>query len=817
MKIILKHIFRNICEKKGRSLLIILSLIIATAVLVLNLTLPDEITLKTQETLRLVYGASDVAVKSEEAFSLNDVKLPQIEFDYVGLSAAEVYTQDSQLQIYGINVEDAKKMRLLGGDVPNLEKNEVIISKQQADDYSYKTGDKLTVTLKDKQYELVVTKIVSEIGLTALDADYPIFIANSETVTEMTTSEPGKYDAFYLDIVNDEEIKEFTKSIKDNNEKFIAEELIDAEAIKESLSFVTYIMILIFALATIMIFFVISSLNKIIIAERMPVIGTFRSIGATKNKMNCILILENAVYGLIGGIIGAILGYLINDTAASLFIVVRGTELSDETAQMSFIPVAIGVAFAVLLEVLISIKEIRKANKKNIKVIIFDVQSTRYNLKKTKTIVGFVLIVIALLVNYLNFKMILALTIISIVLLIVGVANIVPFVMRLMSKLLASISKKLGWATGIIASKNIGYNKMIISSSRLIVVSVSLILAILTVSNSFTELFSSFKYTVADHDIVIQYVTKPNEEYEPIKQLQNVENVDYMYCFFDNTTYNGGLKFDVNPTILGQAKSSKYIKEFDYKIEDLEYNEVLIDEKYAEKNNIKISDVLKIKFETSNKELEFKVVGFINSAYFTTSRNVILMNLQNFLDNITTVPYQVLIDAKDGADLEKLMPEIKDTIKELGVKIQTVEEYVTEQENQIASVMSLFYVIIGLAVILSFIGILNNQIIGFMQRRKELAVLNSTCMSKRQIKNMLFAETMLSNSISCILAICVGFITVGMIESFMQGLSLYVDIIFSWQTSLIFVSIVFITLLLTLIIPIRRINKMNVVNEIKYE
>jgi len=60
MKVIFKHILKNIWEKKGRSLLIILSLIIATAVFVLNLTLPDKITLKFQETLRSIYGDAEI-------------------------------------------------------------------------------------------------------------------------------------------------------------------------------------------------------------------------------------------------------------------------------------------------------------------------------------------------------------------------------------------------------------------------------------------------------------------------------------------------------------------------------------------------------------------------------------------------------------------------------------------------------------------------------------------------------------------------------------------------------------------------------------
>ena len=167
--------------------------------------------------------------------------------------------------------------------------------------------------------------------------------------------------------------------------------------------------------------------------------------------------------------------------------------------------------------------------------------------------------------------------------------------------------------------------------------------------------------------------------------------------------------------------------------------------------------------------------------------------------------------------LKRTIKTVKDKIKEVNAKIQTVDEYITEQEEQTNSVMSIFYIIIGLAVALSFIGIVNNQIISFIQRKKELAVLNSTCMSKKQIKKMLITETFLANAISCLISIGVGLLLIGIIDSFMQGLALYLDMVFDWKIILEFVGIIFVVLLLTLIIPSKRLRKMNVVNEIKYE
>lgn len=818
MRIILKHILKNIWEKKGRSLLIIISLIIATAVFVLNLTIPNELVLKIQETLRAIYGETDIGIATVEPFSINDIIVGNEKITYVGVSELDITIDDKQAIIFGLDIDKSKNMKMLGNDIPNLNKNEVVINQKQANEHGYKVGDLIKFTIEEQNYELKIVKSVSTKGLTSLDTEYPIFIANLETVNEIRNIETEKYDTLYIDVENNENVKSFAEYIKENNKNYIVDELANIESIKEQTSFVTYILIIIFVMATIMIFFVVSSLNNVIIAERMPVIGTFRSIGATKWGMNFILILENVVYGMIGGFIGVFAGYGINSKVASLFITTNGVELTNKTSKMTIGTMLIGIAFAVILEILISIRAIIKANKKQIKDIIFDVQSTRYIIKIISIILGILLVVLSFILNYSNKDMKLVPTLLAIIFLIVGVANLVPIIIRIIAVILSKVSKKIGWASGVIACKNIGYNKMIISSSRLIVVAISIILAILTVSVSYTELFTSFKYTVDNYDIVIENVTKTAEEYNKLLEIEDVKKVDYMYYYLDTeTTYNNGKKFNIIPTIIGQKETRKYIKELDYKIEDLKENEIVIDEKFAERNNIKVNDIIKIKWGTLNKELEFKIVGLINSAYFSTNRNVIIMNFENYIENITDIPMQVHIESEEGTNLQDLKEKIENDIKEIGIKISTVDEYLEYQKEQIDAIMSLFYIIIGLAVILSFIGIINNQIICFIQRRKELAILNSTCMSKKQLKGMLKIETMLANAISCIIAVIVGFMTTGIIETFLESLSMYVKMIFDWNMAFKFIGIVFILLLCTLRIPIKRIKKMNVVNEIKYE
>lgn len=817
MKSILKHIMRNIWEKKGRSLLIILSLTIATTVFVLNLTLPQEIVLKVQETLRQVYGDCDLSVAYEDENENGEMDFGKYKDEIICSKVYQVpvFVDNKPALFVGFEMNNAKTLKLFGEDVTQMGKDEIIMSKTQAEAGGYKEGDVLEISVDDNSHKLKVVEIVETKGIMSLELDYLFFMGNVDKLIEVQGND--RYESIYLDVKDDSKIEEVITYVQDNNENVSVEKLADIESIESQMSFVNYIMLMVFLMATIMIFFVVGSMNKVIIAERMPVIGTFRSVGATRGKMNGILLGENMLYGVIGGIAGSLIAYSVNSSMAGLFVTTSGVSLSEKTSAMSPVKLILGVLFAVLLQFFITFKAIRKANKKPIKDIIFDVQSTRYIIRKKRWFIGPVTVVIAIVLNMVNFNDNIVLTLLAITLLMVGAAYIVPLAMRGISKVIVAFSKKISWPIGTVAGCNMGYSKMLISSARLVTVSVALMVAILAASTSFSKMFESFKY-IWDMDIIVQNLSKPASDYEKLKDVDGVESVEFLYYYIgEDISATKGKEFASVPVVIGLEKECAGIVSYDYDIENLAYDEILIDEVFAEKSDILVGDVLNLKIEHVGKELEYKVVGFVNASNFSTSRNVCVVNMENYIDYMTDIPVWAQIVAEEGIDLEKLKEDCVDSIKEVGVKAQTFDEYIAEQEASTSGIMSIFYVIIGMAVMLSFIGIINNLSIGFIQRRKEIAVLNSTCMSKKQLLKMMMAEVMLTSLFASGIGVLTGYISVGMIDKFMRSLGTYVDVVFDFKTALVVVGIILILSLFTLLIPAKRLRRMKIVNEIKYE
>ena len=824
MSIILKHIIRNMKEHKGRSFLIFFALLVSTSVFMISLTISDDLMIKIEDTLRNIYGNAEVEVSTVDPFKLEDLKINNTEYTYIGLNNFEGVTEkDKNVSIYGLDIKKAVEFKLLGEDASELEKNEILVSDKIAQDKNYHKNDIIKIKNNNKIYSLTIKDIIDSKGLASIrpdaDMDFDIFFTSTETLNEIANLKNDYYDRIYFNIKNDDDINKFVEYLKDNNKNYIINKTVDMDSIKETTSMISAIMYLIVVMATIMIYFVINSLNKIILAERIPVIGTFRSVGASRRKMNFILILENAIYGIFAGIFGAILGTYLNSMCSNAFVTTSGVDLSRKSLNITPGSIVIGIIFATLLQVFITTKEIIRTNKKPIKVLIFNTQNSRYRLRKRRTIIGFILLIISLLIFFLCKNLSLGLVALCLIGFMIGVANTLPVFIQSLSRLLTKIFKKIGFTTGIIATKNITNNKMIIASSRLVVIAISLLSSIILMSSAITRAFSNFRVVTKGIDIMVEGMSNNSEYYSYLEDIKGVKKVDSLNSFFiNNVTYNNKKKFSITPGFYAEKeRKTNIIEEIDYKIKDLKEDEILVDEQYALRNSFKVGDTIKINYEDLEKSYTYKIVGLVDASNFNVSRNMIVVSYKHLINDLNGIPMQLHITCDKNVNLEKMKDKIKDNIKEVGIKVETTDEYITEQENQIASITSIIYIVIGISVLLSFVGIINNQIIGFISRKKELAILNSTCMTRTQIKKMLAFETILANLIALIIAIIISAITVLFMNNCLNGIGFYLNIKFELAVIIKFVVIVYIILLLTLLVPFRKLRKMNIIEEIKYE
>ncbi len=307
MSIILKYILKNMKEKKLRSLLIIISLTLSVVVLTLCLTLKDNILEKYTEFLMKTSGTSDILLTKDIPFEKSEIE----KFSDKYKSVPYLMFAKDKSNIIGVNIEDLQENKMIkAGNTSNLDSNEVIISKKIAENKNIKLNDKIKVL----NTELKVVEIVEAYGMFVGETEEePIYLVSINTANKIMYENSNEYEkaildesktyiiGAYIDVLDDniELAKEELKQI-DKNFSIVT---IKA-SLEDALTQINGLMIIMLVITTLIAFYIINSILKLVLEERISVIGTFRSIGASRKMTNLLLYLENIIYAIISSVIG---------------------------------------------------------------------------------------------------------------------------------------------------------------------------------------------------------------------------------------------------------------------------------------------------------------------------------------------------------------------------------------------------------------------------------------------------------------------------------------------------------------------------------
>ena len=176
-----------------------------------------------------------------------------------------------------------------------------------------------------------------------------------------------------------------------------------------------------------------------------------------------------------------------------------------------------------------------------------------------------------------------------------------------------------------------------------------------------------------------------------------------------------------------------------------------------------------------------------------------------------------MIELTKDARVEGVKRGIRKTVTYQMPELMTKKEYVdlTKEgmEEIYKTIIEVILVIIGVALI----GIINNQSVSFLERKREMAVLYSTAMSRSQLNRMIFIEVFLSYFISALVSFIFTIMLIILLRQTLIVLGLYIPITFSILSILILMFVIGIIMAVIYLVMKRKIKKMNIVEELKYE
>lgn len=826
---IIKFIFKNIKDKKFRFFLIIFSISISCALFFASNSLSLTMKKIYLNMRRSWLGSSDIYISANRnspswLFRLNKALELNDKFEYIVGSIMEggVMYKPSIDEIYGmslfgINYDDLQKYNpikiVTEKDLFPFEGRKIIFNTIFLDKYNLKVGDSINLFMGDNKYKFFISAAAEPDGIFRQFGESTTGIIPIERLQSIYKAN-GRISETFIKLKNKEEVMPVLNQLTKIYNRYEVRESISRNEMNRYTDQISTPFKIMTVFVLFMSIFIIYSSFKVITAERLPVIGTMRSIGATKKTTDIILILESIIYGIIGGIIGIILGFLI------LYIMTYIQSYNpwnrvrfNVQIDFSYIYLILSFILAILLSFIGSIVPIIRISKIPIKDIILNKVEVKYKEKSRRYIIGILLIIISIITPFfVPKKLALIIDMSCAIAIFIGINFIIPKLTSLLIKIFEKGYTLIFGNIGILSAKNLRENKSILNSISLLAIGISSILMISTINFSVDKELLDFYYH-AKFDASLWFWRANRNVERVIRYVKGAKDTYGTY-----RTRNIEVKGFENKFERVYGVNRKYLDYWDFGIKEESMFElengrnILATTTIKDRFQLKKGDVLTL--ITEKGERQYKVIDFF---YSLMNNGDFILISDRYLKLDMGVEFYDTVYIKTYLDPDEFVKTIKKRFGRMRGSIMSVNEM---QKNDYESNRQMFIILNGfsvLALIIGIFGILNNFVINFIQRRRHLAVFRSIGMSKKQIVLMVFLEALTGGLIGGIMGIVSGLLILQIVPFVLRAIEQSIPLHYSLFQFIMFMIMGMVITLIGSISPALKSSKLNIIESIKYE
>lgn len=768
MKIIWKYIFTNVKERKMRTAVMLLSILLSTTLLFVSFSIGASYESAQRKMARGMAGSATLSITAAEGTIRADI-LPNsasIRASVGILEGSALYHENGYYETVDLIAADLTGLneinppRLVnGGEITEFTGNQVILPDRFTSKYGIEQGNTITLRIGGQPVSLEVAEIA------AYDT---VFLRHTRGATALLpvvtlSGLLGQTDGYTkilvepADGVSTSALKnELTAALPDSQyqvSEVVNEAQIAADARQKSMPF---FLISFFSLT--MSVFIIYSSYKVITLDRLPVIGTFRSIGATQEAVTRILLLESALYGVMGGAAGIPVGALV------LKLILQG--MGQSLSQGIEIPVVISPfsmisSFAVALGVslLSAWLPVKRASRLPVKDVVLGSMEEKHIPRRFIVGAGVLLFAVSLVLPKLaSGNMLYLAGGFSLLGLIAATILIVPLLTNLLSMGLERLYGIFLGNEGRLAARNMRDNKNIAQNITLLFISISAVIAI-TVVGDFVTTYVSDVFNGAELQGFADGRMGP-EFVEQVRGMDGIEKILPIYVYQNQIQANGIILSRLEATDNLEWYSSMlalHYAESNMKEQAIsafaEERAVLLSENCIERIGLAVGDTLTLTNGAEN--YDYLVAGSFKSR--ATDVEAIIPASCAVSDFGASI-YHFL--AYTAADPDAIMVQLRDLFGETSNWSRTVEEFNADALSMVGAFLQPMHSMTWFILLLAAVGVINNLLINYLQKRRSIAMYKSVGLSNRQNMKMTLIEGFSSGLTGAMIAVFVSYMEI---------------------------------------------------------
>lgn len=810
MSILGRLTLRNITGKPLRSFAIIIALAASAFAMLFCVGGRNAPEQELRRTLLNYYAGSEILILDKSGdLTLNEADLPegtrmlkQSAVESTAKCAKGEYAVRAMYMDTGLS----GKMGMTDTDLDLA--NGTYISSAFAQKAELSAGDE--ITLESEDGSPVTVKITAVSDDKYLRRSTSTVLTSLDNVRSLGGFTGSGIKTAYVDVPDETDVAALAKELTEKyaEKEYIINPLLTDEMLEQARS-QTLVFYLIFAVILLMTLFLTVSMSRHIANERIAVIGTLRSLGGSIPKTSRILLVESTVYGIVGGVLGAI-GYML----AGNFAVSVMFGQTEEGWSIPLIAYPLAVVMTVLIQLVCQSSALIKAVRTPVRDIIFSSRETAYVISVKKHIIGAVMLASGIVLGMVSEDIVMSIA--SIALICVGGVMVLPIVLKLISKVFAKLFGLMGMPVAKLAAIESSHKKSSVASTQLTFVALAITAAIFITSESIAKIYEADIYHF-DARIGNGF---SEEQVDKILSIPGITDSQCLSAAMLNAEINGSNKrmIEVTPYDDFRLFTSLHISGSE-PAED----EIYIGDSFAKRMNISEGDTIEvldcddtILNEDGTEEhpvYSFKVKGMCNAGDFYV--DTIVVSKSWYKENMNDYVDYIYVNLESKGTLDALIKELDKRVR--NAELTTREELLRQDDEDKAQLMTILYGITAIGCVLALLGSVSNAVIGFEQSKRKYAVLHSVAASKKKLCKLILLETLFSAVTAGCLALLTGLMLAAMIKNTMIAIGLGIDIVYDIPMTLIFIGVLTVLLLLAAVKPILSLRKMNTAAELKYE
>ena len=534
-----------------------------------------------------------------------------------------------------------------------------------------------------------------------------------------------------------------------------------ASDLVEAISFLSTFLLIFAGIALVVGSFLIVNTFSILVAQRSRELALLRAIGASRRQVTRSVMFEAVVLGAVGSTIGLGLGVLLAMGIRALFATF-GLDLSGQDLVFAARTPLAAYAVGILVTVVAAYIPARRSAKIPPVAALRDDVAMPESALHWRLVIGGVLIAggagamqAGLYADVPSPGWWVGGGILAVLL---GVAAASPVISRPVVALAALVYRRLYGTVGNLAGQNSLRNpRRTAATASALMIGLALVTTMSILGSSAKD---SVDKSIEENfygDLVVSNVIGVPFSPSIANRIERTDGVaEVSRLRYANASFDGGGQgvMGIEPRSLAEVANVPMVEG---SMTDLRAGTVLIAESRADEDGLAVGDDVEMTFPTGKRSLE--VVGV-----YETENAVLFYPFTTTLGTLTDAGFAaadnyLLISTDDGADVATVQRTLEEQTAELPtVTVKDQAGFADEQRAPIDQMLLLIYALLGLALVIAVLGIVNTLALSVIERTREVGLLRAIGLARSQLRRMIRLEAIVIAVLGAVLGVGMGLV-----------------------------------------------------------